>query len=62
MLKPVVGGPTGGAESTGPGGGGAGGETCGLPNPTPPPTGGGGGIREAVESGFMGLREKGGED
>lgn len=55
----MVGGPTGGADSTGPGGGGAVEETCGLLNPTPPPREGAG-TREAVDSGFMGLRENGG--
>lgn len=54
-----MGGPIGGADSTGPGGGGAGGEVYGLLNVIPTPRGGAG-TGEAVDSGFMGLRENGG--
>lgn len=55
----MVGGPIGGADSTGPGGGGAEGDVYGLLKVTPTPRGGGG-TGEAVDSGFMGLRENGG--
>lgn len=58
-LKPVVGGPIGGADSTGPGGGGALGEVYGLLKFTPTPREGAG-TGEAVDSGFMGLSRNGG--
>lgn len=55
----MVGGPIGGADITGPGGGGTFGEVNGLLKATPTPRAGAG-TGEAVDSGFMGLRVNGG--